>query len=89
MVHLPVYDPEHPVFTYVAAVMLGHDLGAYEALAREGTAAAMAAIYRWFVDGRAGAGGVRRGACGWPREPTTCRCCSTAAPARTAPAGWR
>jgi protein-tyrosine phosphatase len=46
---LPIYDPEHPVFTYVAAVMLGHDLGAYEALAREGTAGAMAAIYRWFV----------------------------------------
>ncbi len=51
VVHLPVYDPEHPVFTYVAAVMLGHDLGAYEALAREGTTAAMAAIYRWFVTG--------------------------------------
>jgi protein-tyrosine phosphatase len=51
VVHLPVHDPEHPVFTYVSAVMLGHDLGAYEALAREGTASAMAAIYRWFVTG--------------------------------------
>src|ERR1700754_4935232 len=49
VVHLPVHDPEHPVFTYVSAVMLGHDLGAYEALAREGTTGAMEAIYRWFV----------------------------------------
>jgi protein-tyrosine phosphatase len=44
-----VHDPRHPVFTYVSAVLLGHDLGAYDGLAREGTPAAMAAIYRWFV----------------------------------------
>jgi protein-tyrosine phosphatase len=49
---LPVYDPRHPVFTYVAAVLLGHDHGEdYQALAEEGTPAAMAAIYRWFVHG--------------------------------------
>ncbi|RLP93038.1 MULTISPECIES: tyrosine-protein phosphatase [unclassified Micromonospora] len=51
VVHLPVHDPEHPVFTYVSAVLLGHDLDAYAELARQGTAAAMAAIYRWFVTG--------------------------------------
>lgn len=51
VVHLPVYDPAHPVFTYVSAVLLGHDLDAYDELAQEGTPAAMAAIYRWFVTG--------------------------------------
>jgi protein-tyrosine phosphatase len=49
VVHIPIHDPQHPVFTYVSAVMLGHDLSAYEALAREGTTGAMEAIYRWFV----------------------------------------
>jgi protein-tyrosine phosphatase len=53
VVRLPVFDPDHPVFTYVSAVMLGHDLTAYEGLAREGTPSAMAAIYRWFVSGAA------------------------------------
>ncbi|MGC4853773.1 tyrosine-protein phosphatase [Micromonospora sp. DT4] len=51
VVHLPVHDPEHPVFTYVSAVLLGHDLDSYEELARRGTAGAMAEIYRWFVTG--------------------------------------
>ncbi|MGW5561368.1 tyrosine-protein phosphatase [Micromonospora sp. NPDC003944] len=51
VVRLPVHDPEHPVFTYVSAVLLGHDLDAYAELARQGTAEAMAAIYRWFVTG--------------------------------------
>jgi protein-tyrosine phosphatase len=51
LVHLPVYDPAHPVFTYVSAVLLGHDLNAYEELARGGMPGAMAAIYRWFVTG--------------------------------------
>ncbi|RZT79970.1 protein-tyrosine phosphatase [Micromonospora violae] len=51
VVRLPVHDPAHPVFTYVAAVLLGHDLDAYAELARRGTAGAMAAIYRWFVTG--------------------------------------
>ncbi|MGC5017990.1 tyrosine-protein phosphatase [Micromonospora sp. DT47] len=63
VVHLPVHDPAHPVFTYVSALLLGHDLGAYDELAREGTPAAMAAIYRWFVTGesaRAGFGAVVR-----------------------------
>ncbi|MDG4826953.1 tyrosine-protein phosphatase [Asanoa sp. WMMD1127] len=49
VVHIPIHDPQHPVFTYVSAVLLGHDLSAYEALAREGTTGAMEAIYRWFV----------------------------------------
>ncbi|MFI6329603.1 tyrosine-protein phosphatase [Micromonospora chersina] len=51
LVHLPVFDATHPVFTYVSAVLLGHDLDAYEELAREGMPGAMAAIYRWFVTG--------------------------------------
>lgn len=51
VVHLPVHDPAHPVFTYVSAVLLGHDLDVYAQLALEGTPAAMAAIYRWFVTG--------------------------------------
>jgi protein-tyrosine phosphatase len=50
VVKLPIYDPRHPVFTYVSAVLLGEDHGAdYAALAEEGTPGAMLAIYRWFV----------------------------------------
>ncbi len=49
LVKLPVYDPAHPLFTYVAAVLLGHDGAGYAALAEQGTPGAMAAIYRWFV----------------------------------------
>lgn len=52
IVALPVYDPRHPVFTYVSTVLLGEDHGEdYQALAEEGTPGAMAAIYRWFVHG--------------------------------------
>ncbi|RKN50687.1 tyrosine-protein phosphatase [Micromonospora endolithica] len=51
VVHLPVHDAEHPVFTYVSAMLLGHDLTAYGDLAGQGTPAAMEAIYRWFVTG--------------------------------------
>jgi protein-tyrosine phosphatase len=47
--HIPIFDPAHPVFTYVSAVLLGHDLNRYAALAAEGTPGAMLAIYRWFV----------------------------------------
>jgi protein-tyrosine phosphatase len=48
--HIPIFDPDHPVFTYVSAVLLGHDLAGYAHLAVEGTPAAMLAIYRWFVE---------------------------------------
>jgi protein-tyrosine phosphatase len=48
--HIPVFDPAHPVFTYVSAVLLGHDLSQYAALAVEGTPGAMLAVYRWFAD---------------------------------------
>lgn len=51
IVKLPIYDPQHPVFTYISGVMLGQDGGRYAALAEEGTPGAMAAIYRWFVNG--------------------------------------
>jgi protein-tyrosine phosphatase len=47
--HIPVFDPVHPVFTYVSAVLLGHDSAGYDALRDEGTTGAMVAIYRWFV----------------------------------------
>jgi protein-tyrosine phosphatase len=49
--HLPIYDQEHPVFTYLTALLQGHDLSAYGELVEQGSPAAMAAIYRWFVTG--------------------------------------
>jgi protein-tyrosine phosphatase len=49
--HIPIFDPAHPVFTYVSAVLLGHDISGYANLAAEGTPGAMLAIYRWFVTG--------------------------------------
>lgn len=52
--HIPIFDPAHPVFTYVSAVLLGHDLSAYDELGAEGTPGAMLAIYRWFVTSPAG-----------------------------------
>jgi protein-tyrosine phosphatase len=48
--HIPIFDPDHPVFTYVSAVLLGRDLGQYAHLVVEGTPSAMLAVYRWFVD---------------------------------------
>jgi protein-tyrosine phosphatase len=47
--HIPIFDPAHPVFTYVSAVLLGHDLSGYASLAVEGTPGAMVEVYRWFV----------------------------------------
>jgi protein-tyrosine phosphatase len=58
--HIPIFDPEHPVFTYVSAVLLGHDLSAYEELGAEGTPGAMLAIYRWFVTSPAGRTGFAK-----------------------------
>jgi protein-tyrosine phosphatase len=53
--HLPVFDPEHPVFTYVSAVLMGHDAAAVAEV--ESSPAAMDAIYRWMVaDPKAHAG---------------------------------
>lgn len=50
VVQLPVYDPEHPVFLYLAAVLLGQqDLAAFGEVAAAGTPGAMLAVYRWFV----------------------------------------
>lgn len=51
--HLPVHDAQHQVFTYVAALLQGHDLSSYARLTEQGTPAAMAEIYRWFVTGGA------------------------------------
>lgn len=48
--HIPVFDPEHPVFTYVSAVLMGHDVAvAAPAAAVDGSPAAMIEIYRWMV----------------------------------------
>jgi protein-tyrosine phosphatase len=47
--HLPVFDPRHPVFTYLSAVLQGHRGEGYEGLRAQGTPAAMLAVYRWFV----------------------------------------
>jgi protein-tyrosine phosphatase len=46
--HIPVFDPEHPVFVYVSAVLMGHDLTAVPP-PEDGSPGAMLAIYRWMV----------------------------------------
>ena len=58
--HIPIFDPAHPVFTYVSAVLLGHDLSAYDELGAEGTPGAMLAIYRWFVTSASGRAGFAK-----------------------------
>jgi protein-tyrosine phosphatase len=45
--HVPVFDPAHPVFTYVSAVLMGHDVTAVAEV--ESSPEAMVAIYRWMV----------------------------------------
>jgi protein-tyrosine phosphatase len=55
--YIPIFDPAHPVFTYISAILLGHDGAGYAGLREQGTPAAMLAIYRWFVDDA----GARRG----------------------------
>ena len=45
--HVPVFDPAHPVFTYVSAVLMGHDVTAVTEV--ESSPGAMLAIYRWMV----------------------------------------
>ena len=47
--HIPLFDPRHPVFTYLSAVLLGHRGAGYEGLREQGTPAAMLQVYRWFV----------------------------------------
>ncbi|MCW2637993.1 MAG: hypothetical protein JWP76_299 [Dactylosporangium sp.] len=56
--HIPVFDPDHPVFTYVSAALMGHDVAPVAPVAPvDGSPGAMLAIYRWMVtDPRAGAG---------------------------------
>jgi protein-tyrosine phosphatase len=77
VVPVPIYDPDHPVFTYVSAVLLGEDGDEYGALAEEGTPGAMAAIYRWFVHGepaRAQFGRVLRTLAGDHQLPALVHC---------------
>jgi protein-tyrosine phosphatase len=47
--HIPIFDPAHPVFIYVSAVLTGRDPDRYGPLEAEGSPGAMRAIYRWFV----------------------------------------
>ncbi|HYU84487.1 MAG TPA: tyrosine-protein phosphatase [Kribbellaceae bacterium] len=55
--HIPIFDPAHPVFTYISAILLGHDGAGYAGLRQQGTPAAMLAIYRWFVRDAGARGG--------------------------------
>jgi protein-tyrosine phosphatase len=61
VIHLPVFDPDHPSFTaisgYVAAAWQGQDLNGYAGRLADGTPAAMTEIYRWFVAGEAARAG--------------------------------
>jgi protein-tyrosine phosphatase len=45
--HIPVFDPRHPLFTYVSAVLMGHDVTV--SAPADGSPGAMAAIYRWLA----------------------------------------
>src|SRR5437763_5411394 len=55
--HLPLFDPRHPVFTYLSAVLQGHHGEGDQGLRERGTPTAVGAAYRWFVaDPRAEAG---------------------------------
>ncbi|WFE66933.1 tyrosine-protein phosphatase [Micromonospora sp. WMMD714] len=60
LVRLPVLDPAQPAFTYLSALLHGHDLDGYDEVARQGAAAAMAMVYRWFVTGAAAREGFAR-----------------------------
>jgi protein-tyrosine phosphatase len=55
LIHLPVFDPDHPAFaavsSYIAAAWQGQDLNGYAGRLADGTPAAMTEIYRWFVAG--------------------------------------
>lgn len=61
VIHLPVFDPDHPSFTaisgYVAAAWQGLDLNGYAGRLVDGTPTAMTEIYRWFVAGEAARAG--------------------------------
>ena len=55
VIHLPVFDPDHPSFaavsSYIAAAWQGQDLNGYAVRLADGSPAAMTEIYRWFVSG--------------------------------------
>jgi protein-tyrosine phosphatase len=73
--HIPVFDQEHPVFTYVSAVLMGHDVGA--TTPADGSPGAMLAIYRWMVTdpgARAGLGAAVRAIAEADGEPLLFHC---------------
>jgi protein-tyrosine phosphatase len=73
--HIPLFDPQHPVFTYVSAVLMGHDVTT--APPADGSAGAMTEIYRWMVtdpDARAGFGSAVRTIAEAAGEPLLFHC---------------
>jgi protein-tyrosine phosphatase len=56
--HVPVFDPDDEVFTFVAAVMLGHELPDRPDVGDP--VAAMTGVYRWFVTSAAARAGFGR-----------------------------
>jgi protein-tyrosine phosphatase len=46
---LPVFDPRHPLFGYVAGLLAGRDPQVPREILVDGPEAAMTGIYRWFV----------------------------------------
>jgi protein-tyrosine phosphatase len=49
LAHIPIHDPEHPVFGFVTGVLSGSVVPSEEQLREQGSEAAMIAVYRAFV----------------------------------------
>jgi protein-tyrosine phosphatase len=49
LAHIPIHDPEQPVFAFLAGVLAGEQTPEADQLRREGTGTAMLAVYRAFV----------------------------------------
>jgi protein-tyrosine phosphatase len=76
--HIPVFDPQHPVFTYVSAVLMGHDVAPVTPAAPvDGSPGAMLEMYRWIVTdagARAGFGAAVRAVAEAGGEPLLFHC---------------
>jgi protein-tyrosine phosphatase len=60
--HIPIHDPEYPVFGFVTDVLTGVDAPEARQLREAGTATAMVAVYRAFVSSAAVRAGFARAA---------------------------
>jgi protein-tyrosine phosphatase len=49
LAHIPIHDPDHPVFGFVTGVLRGDQVPSAAQLREQGSAAAMAGVYRAFV----------------------------------------